>query len=121
MNAVKSVMRTGHPDHVLNIGNQLKLLMQAQRIKPLEMRRRKMTEKYELQVKEYNIRLDILQCNKAVEEELKLHVACGSVENATVSDFLSLKPASKLKNFFHARMFNAKHIMNLSWLGLMAN
>jgi hypothetical protein len=46
--------------------------------------------------------------NKAAEEELKLRVVCGSVENATVSDFLSLKPASKLKNFFHARMFNGK-------------
>ena len=29
MNVVKSVMRTGHLDHVLNIGNQLTLLMQS--------------------------------------------------------------------------------------------
>lgn len=51
---------------------------------------------------ERNVIIDILKKNKDVELEL------GSFTDATVANFLELKPASKLEDFIHARKFTGR-------------
>jgi ribosomal protein L15 len=80
----------------------------AQRVRRAEKRRRKMAEQHDKAVTEYHTINDILRRNAEVENELKDRVTSGVVADATVTDFLSLKPASKLEDFIHARKFSGK-------------
>mmetsp|Transcript_44512 Transcript_44512/g.93388 ORF Transcript_44512/g.93388 Transcript_44512/m.93388 type:complete len:511 (-) Transcript_44512:806-2338(-) len=50
----------------------------------------------------------ILARNESVERELKEKKESRSLADATVADFLELKPASKLEDFIHARKFEGQ-------------
>ena len=70
---------------------------------------RRLKKASEQQCKEevaYNTIQDILQQNSGVEQELQDKTESGYVSDATVQDFLDLKPASKLENLIHARRFD---------------
>ena len=64
--------------------------------------------KHRKSVAAHNAIGDILRRNKAVEDELSGKTESGSFADATVADFLSLKPAQKLEDFIHVRKFNGK-------------
>ena len=79
---------------------------------------RRLKKASEQQCKEevaYNTIQDILQQNSGVEQELQKKTESGSVSDATVQDFLDLKPASKLENFIHAGRFDG-HVFQKSKL-----
>ena len=57
---------------------------------------------------EHNIILNILEQNKSVESGLYLITTTKYLGDATVEDFLHLRPASKLEEFINARKFTDK-------------
>ena len=72
-----------------------------------DKRRIKMTKEYGEIVVERNTISEILKCNTNVENELKAKAESGSFSQATVADFFSLSPSSKLENCIHVRKFKA--------------
>ena len=74
----------------------------GQQLKRNEKRRSRLSDKYKKAVVERDVIENILEKNMAVELEL------GSFADATVADFLALKPASKLEDYIHARKFTGK-------------
>ena len=60
---------------------------------------------------------DILRQNNDVEVELKAKTESKSVADATVEDFLDLKPALKLKNFIRAHKFDGHIFQETKLIG----
>ena len=79
----------------------------AQQRKRAEKRRRKLSEKFHNAVVKFNTVNDILERNSAIEDGLKSKRDGGSLQDATVSQFLALN-VNQLKDFIHARKFNDK-------------
>jgi len=80
----------------------------AQQKKRKEKRRKKLAAVFQDQMVARNAISEILLRNTEVEAELSKKTESGSFTDATVADFLSLKPAQKLEDFIHARKFNGK-------------
>ena len=72
----------------------------------VEKRLKKASDKHHKDEVAHNSIKDIHHWNSDVEHELKAKKESGYVADASVKDFLDLKPASKLKIFIHARTFD---------------
>ena len=89
----------------------------AQKKARLDKRRRKLAEEHSKAITTRSTIQHIRQRNAEVEAELESKVFGDVIADASVQDFLNLKPAQKLIDFIHARKFtdDVFHTSQLTW------
>ncbi|KAL7536826.1 LOW QUALITY PROTEIN: hypothetical protein ACHAXR_007426 [Thalassiosira sp. AJA248-18] len=118
LGAIK-LKRTDPPGHRLSVGSprrQSMPMLNKQQEKRAQLRRTQLAEAHRDKVVACNLINEILKTNKAAEEELQSMTESGSIADATVANFLSIK-VSLLQDFIHARKFDNKTFLKAELSG----